>query len=92
MTGEWTFVSRLTKNQKLDNVALGDRTLAIFLNRNSAYFFSTTNGGNPNAYVASAGRVDFEGVWTYIHFAHNLDKKSSVAFLKYGDDKPIKFQ
>lgn len=53
MTGEWTFVSRLTKNQKLDNVALGDRVLAIFLNRNSAYFFATVNGGNPNAYVAS---------------------------------------
>lgn len=91
MTGEWTFVSRLTKNQKLDNVALGDRVLAIFLNRNSAYFFSTVNGGNPNAYVASQGRVDFEGVWTYIHFAHNLEKKSSVAWLKYGNEKAIKF-
>jgi len=61
------------------------------LNRNSAFYFATTNAGNPNAFVNSAVRPDFEGVWIYIHFSHNLEKKSSVAFLKYGEEKPLKY-
>ncbi|CAK56140.1 unnamed protein product (macronuclear) [Paramecium tetraurelia] len=92
MQGEWTFVSRLTKNQKLQDITLGDRTLAIFLNRNSAFHITTYNAGNPNSIVNAAARPDFEGIWIYIHFSHNLEKKSSVAFLKYGDEKPVRYQ
>lgn len=41
MAGVWNFVARLTKNQVLGDIAVGDRVLAIWLNNGNFYHFTT---------------------------------------------------
>ena len=31
-----------------------------------------------------------DGVWTFIYYSHNLDKKQSISFVKFGDADIIK--
>ncbi|CAD8140693.1 unnamed protein product [Paramecium octaurelia] len=86
---DWTFVARLSKNDKLADIGLGDRVLAIWQGR-GYYHFTTYNGGNPN----NVNNVNFpqllDGLWTFIYYSHNLDKKQSISFVKFGDADIIK--
>jgi hypothetical protein len=45
------------------------------MNRNNYYHFTTYSAANPNTIQNIPVKPDFEGVWTYIHFSHALDKK-----------------
>lgn len=79
-------MARLTKNEKLGDAGLGDRTLALWLGW-GFYHFTTTNGGDSNAWRNLAHPADIEGVWTFIYHSHSLDQKETTAFVRFGDSK-----
>lgn len=79
-------MARLTKNEKLGDVGVGDRTLALWLGR-GYYTFTTYSGGNANIWKNINHPVDIEGVWTFVYHSHSLTQKQSTAFLKFGDSK-----
>lgn len=39
----WSFVARLTRNQDLGDIRIGDRLLAVWLNNNNFYHFTTNH-------------------------------------------------
>lgn len=86
---DWSFVSRLTRNQQLADIGVGDRTLAIWLGR-GFYHFCTTNGGNPNDVRNVNHPADIEGLWTFIYFSHSLNDKQTAIFARFGNEKLIK--
>lgn len=60
MNADWYFMARLTRNEVLGDIGLGDRTLALWFGR-GFYHFTTVHGGNPNA-IANINWVgDIEG-------------------------------
>lgn len=78
---DWLFMARLTKNEKLNDIGVGDRTLALWFGR-GFYHFTTYSGGNANLIKNVNFLPDIEGVWTFIYHSHHLDKKQSIAFVK----------
>ncbi|CAD8058815.1 unnamed protein product [Paramecium sonneborni] len=86
---EWSFISRLTKNDVLQDITLGDRTLAVWLGK-GFYHFTTYNQQLANIFNNVNHPADIEGLWTFIHYSHNLNKEQSVSFIQFGNDKPIK--
>lgn len=70
---DWSFVSRLSKNNDLQDITLGDRVLAIWLGK-GFYHFTTYNDNNANIFNNVNHPTDLEGLWTYIHYSHSLIK------------------
>lgn len=67
-------MARLTRNEKLGDVGLGDRTLALWLGK-GFYHFTSYHNTNPSAYANINHPEDIEGIWTYIHFSHSLNDR-----------------
>jgi len=82
-------MARVTKNEKLADIGVGDRTLALWLGK-GYYHFTTYNGGNPNLIHNVGHPVDIEGLWTFIYHSHSIADKQSIVFVKFGDEKLIK--
>lgn len=68
----------------MNDIGIGDRTLAIWQGR-GYYHFTTYNNGNPNNINNVPFPAQLDGVWTFIYYSHNLDKKQAISFVKYGD-------
>lgn len=81
----WSIIARLSRNADYADARVGDRTLAVWLG-DGFYHFTTYDGGNPNFNQNIGHPADIEGVWTFIHFSHSIEKKKSVAFIKFGGD------
>lgn len=60
MNVDWIFMARLTRNQALNDIGVGDRTLALWFGR-GFYHFTTYAGGNPNAIRNVNWQGDIEG-------------------------------
>jgi hypothetical protein len=67
----WYFISRLTSNKPYGNIAMGDRTLGIWMGQDG-YTFITNDlqTTNPNV-VKAIPYGDVEGVWSYIYFSYS---------------------
>lgn len=82
----WSFVARLTRNQDLGDIRIGDRLLAVWLNNGNFYHFTTNHQGNVNSVQNIPAKVDIEGVWTYLHFSHSHVTSQSIGYLKIDDN------
>lgn len=67
-------MARLTKNEKLGDAGLGDRTLALWLGK-GFYHFTTYDGGNVNKVHNINHPADIEGLWTFIYHSHSIADK-----------------
>jgi len=74
LQNDWSFMARLTKNEKFGDAGLGDRTLALWLGR-GFYHFTTYDGGNANKVHNINHPADIEGLWTFIYHSHSIAEK-----------------
>lgn len=82
-------MARITEGK--NNVKeLGDRNLALLICSNKVnpiYYFSTYDKEKEVKDVHKYSVIDlddFDGVWNWIYFAYNSEKKIANAYVKYG--------
>lgn len=85
----WYIVSRMTNNQKHDNIGMGDRLLAIWQG-NGIYLFVTNDkpSNNPNL-AATIPFGDIDGVWTFVYFSYSLKDLTAMAIIKYENNAEV---
>lgn len=95
-TIRWNYqnVGGITRDgSKLSNTALGDRTLAMFVNRiidGTSYSLQTYNQENGNPYDAQNVPLNFENYelgWTWVYMGYSSRRQKAYAVIQTGLDQ-----